>query len=235
MPTILSVGGVVRFDAAFVEQMLKKLVARRPAGPSFCLLVRPPAGSTKAEEAVFADVAAGVVERVARDAPVRLAIASNELESTLQGRLSDDDFVRRIEVEITPPGALAELVTALRPESSEAPVAGGRDLGGEEVERKYAAVGKDAMLDEQGRRVKGRPQSFKIKVAAQPAFNRAVVTGAPRKGGDSHDFARDNLLRALAPLGRFASEQQAESFRVVMGMASVREAGAWRELGRLGD
>lgn len=235
MPTILSIGGVVRFDAAFVEQMLKKLAARRPAAPSFCLCVRPAAGAAGAEDAVFADLATGTVERKARDAAVSLRLAATDLESALQGRMSAEDFVRRIEFEATPPTALATLMAAMRPEADSGGGAGARELGGEEEERRYAAVGNDAMLDEQGRRVKGRPQTFKIKVAAQPVFSRAQVTGPPRKGADSHDFGRDNLLHLMQPLARFAGEQQASAFRVVSGMASVKEGDAWRELGRLGD
>ena len=91
------------------------------------------------------------------------------------------------------------------------------------------------MLDEQGRRVKGRPQAFTVKESSVPAFSRAVVTGPPRKASDSHDFARDNLIHLLQPTARFASEQQASSFRVQTGMASVKESDTWSELGRLGD
>lgn len=238
MPTLLSVGNVVRFDVAFVEQMLTKLAVRRPAAPSFCLIVGAPAGTStgaaRGEQAVFADLSAGAVERASREAAIVLKVSAPDLENALQGRITYEDFVRRVELEVTPPSALTAFIAALRPEAAAAsPQA--RDLGGEAEERRYASVGGDGMLDEQGRRVKGKPQAFTVKVSSVPAFSRAVVTGPARKAGDSHDFGRDNLLHVLQPIARFASEQQASSFRVQTGMASVKQNDSWSELGRLGD
>ncbi len=233
MATVLSVGDVVRFDVAFVEQMMKKLAARRPAGPSFCLLVRPAADPSKGEQAVFTELSSGTVERTARPADVTLRMSSADLEGVLQGRVNADDFVRRIEIEATPPGAVTALIAALRPEAAPQ-AAQARDLGGEAQERRYATAGGDGMIDEDGRRVKGKPQPFKVKVKAAAPI-KPSVTGGGRAASDSHGFARDNLLRALQPIAQFADEQRADAFRVQAGMASVKAADAWRELGRLGD
>ncbi len=234
MATVLSVGDVVKFDVAFVEQMFKKLAVRKTAAPSFCLFVRsPPSGG--AEQAVFVDLASGAVERAARPAPITLRFAPADLEATLQGRIGDEDFQRRVDVEAAPPSALGALFTALLPD---APTAQGssRDVASETVvEKRYATAGRDAMVDEQGRRVKGRPQSFKVKVAAAPAAVSRVVVGGARGGGDTHAFARDNLLRVLRPLATFAGDQQGEALRVVSGLASVKSGDEWSELGRLGD
>lgn len=230
MATVLSVGDVVRFDVAFVEQMFKKLAVRREAAPSFCLLVKPASG---AEQAVFVDLASGAVERAVREAPVTLRFSPGDLEATLQGRISDEDFLRKVEVEASPPSAIGALFTALLPD---APAAQGasREVAGETTERRYASAGGDGMVDEEGRRVKGRPQTFKVKAAAPAAVSRVVI-GAPRKGGDTHAFARDNLLRVLRPLATFAGDQQGDALRVSSGMASIKSADAWTELGRLGD
>lgn len=234
MATVLSVGDVVKFDAAFVEQMFKKLAVRKTAAPSFCLFVRP-LSSGGAEQAVFVDLASGAVERAARPAPITLSFAPADLEATLQGRMADEDFQRRVDVEATPPSALGALFTALLPE---APTAQGasRDVASEAVvEKRYASAGRDAMIDEHGRRVKGRPQAFKTKAMAAPAAVSRVVIGAARGGGDTHAFARDNLLRVLRPLATFAGYQQGDALRVVQGMASVKSGDEWSELGRLGD
>lgn len=234
MATVLSVGDVVKFDVTFVEQMFKKLAVRRTAAPSFCLLVSP-ASNAGAEQAVFVDLASGAVERAQRPAPITLRFAPADLEATLQGRIADEDFQRRVDVEASPPSALGALFTALLPE---APAAQGaaRDVATETiVEKRYASAGKDAMIDEQGRRVKGRPQSFKVKAAAAPAAVSRVVIGATSRGRDTHAFARDNLLRVLRPLATFAGDQQGDALRVVAGMASVKSGDEWSELGRLGD
>ncbi len=233
MATVLSVGDVVRFDVAFVEQLLKKLAARRPAAPSFCLFVRSAPESSAAEQALFADLASGTVERAAQPAAVTLRFSAADLEATLQGRISDEDFMRRVDTEATPPSALAALFTALRPDAEAVP-GQSHEVAGETIERRYASAGSDAMIDEAGRRVKGRPQSFKVKAAATAVVARAVI-GAPRAGGDTHAFARDNLLRVLRPLATFASDQQADALRVVSGMASIKTGDEWSELGRLGD
>jgi hypothetical protein len=230
MPTLLSVGDVVRFDASFVEKLMKKLAGRPvAAAPSFCLSVQTPKG----EQAVFADLASGAVERSAHDARVTLRLAAGELESALQGRISPEDFVRRIEIESTPPTALGELLTALQPEAGAAP-ASSRDLGGEAEERRYASAGGDGMVDEEGRVLKGKPRAFKVKAKAQKAPDASVLGGG-RKGSDSLEFGRDNLVRLMRPIAVFAREQQAAGFRVKAGMASVKEGETWRELGRLGD
>lgn len=232
MPTVLSVGDVVKFDVAFVEQMFKKLAVRRAAAPSFCLFVKPPSG---AEQAVFVDLASGEVERAARDAPITLRFAPADLEATLQGRISDEDFQRKVDVAATPPAALHALFTALLPEA-EAARGATREIAGETtVEKRYATAGKDAMVDEEGRRVKGRPQAYQVKAVAAPAAVSRVVISAPQKGGDRTAFARDNLLRVLRPLASFAVDQGGEALRVVQGLASVKSGDDWTELGRLGD
>ena len=232
MATVLSVGDVVKFDVAFVEQMFKKLAVRREAAPSFCLFVKPPSG---AEQAVYVDLASGDVARAARQAPVTLRFSPADLEATLQGRISDEDFQRKVDVEAAPPSALGALFAALLPEA-EAARGAAREIAGEAlVEKRYATAGKDAMIDEEGRRVKGRPQAYRVKAAAAPAAVSRVVIGAPQKGGDRTAFARDNLLRVLRPLASFAGDQRGDALRVLQGMASVKSGDEWTELGRLGD